>query len=105
MEVAEYTTINQYTMQDILDSKNISTVQGKSIIIVYPGTNPEKLKDFFDLTLKYISKIVFKKGQDYYIISDKYKTKVIEPFISFVDVSDDLDSGSVVDFIISKNKS
>ena len=104
MYVEEYKKINQYTLKDILESKNIFNIQGQPILIVYSSNvSKQELLDFFDLSYKYISKIVLEKKSKYYIICDKYKKEVIEPFSQYEDVSENMNIESIVNFIIKND--
>ena len=104
MYVEEYKKINQYTLKDILESKNIFDIQGQPILIVYSSNiSKQELIDFFNLSFKYISKIALEKNSKYYIVCDKYKKEVIEPFHQYENVSENMNTEDIINFIIKND--
>ncbi len=103
MEVEEYTYLKYYEILRIVEEKDIASIQGKPIVIVYSQQFTESfLKDFFTTTFSVLSKIVLQKGETFYLLCNKYEKECIEPFSEIIDVTQETrnDPVAIVDYIM-----
>jgi hypothetical protein len=103
MEVEEYTYLKYYEMLRIVEEKDVLSLQGKPLVIVYSGQFTEDfLGDFFELTFSVLSKIVLQKGDIFYLLCNKYERECIEPFSQIIDQTKEIANKplSIVSYIM-----
>lgn len=106
LAVENYFYIESKDINSCLKKKNLCDFQGKNILLKKDVYSADELKQFFESVFNFINKIVVESDEVYYILSDKFEEKVIEPFDKFEYKNEELknDITSMSNFICSLNK-
>lgn len=91
MEVEEYIHLNKKEIGEILETGNISQIQGHPILISpAKGITKKNFLALLNLVFKFVSKIAIQQEDRVIIVCDKFKVGKIEPFETYVDESDNI---------------
>ena len=82
--VDSYIRLDRASIATIVETRNLSKIQGNNILIEYGTYDKNILLDFLGLTLNNVNKIVIEKGvRLYYLVAKQLDFNMEEPFPIF----------------------